>query len=73
MSLSKSDVLIFCGGVNNVGKKNSTKVLQHKMDLIETNNRTIIILVTVPPRYDLMQSSCVNSEIKSFTRQLKKW
>ena len=72
MSLSKSGVLIFCGGANNVGKKNSTKALQHSMDFIKTNNHTNIILVTVPPRYDLMQSSCVNSEIKPFKRQLKK-
>jgi len=64
MSSSKSDVLIFCGGTNNVGKKNSTKALQHSMDFIKTNNHTNIILVTVAPRYDLMQSSCVNSEIK---------
>jgi hypothetical protein len=54
MSLSKSNVLIFCGGANDVGK-NSTKAL-HVMDFIKTNNHTNIILVTVPPRYDLMQS-----------------
>jgi hypothetical protein len=71
MSLTKSDVLIFCGGANSVGKKNSTKALQHSMDFIKTNNHTIIILVSVPPRYDLMQPSCVHSEIKSFKRQLK--
>jgi hypothetical protein len=72
MSLSKSDVLIFCGGVNNVGKNNSTKALQHIMDFIKTNNHSNIILVAGPPRYDLMQSSCVNSDIKSFNRKLKK-
>jgi hypothetical protein len=72
MSLSKSDVLIFSGGANDVGKNNSTKALQHTMDFIKTYNHTIIILVTVPPRYDLMQSSCVKSEIKSFHRKLKK-
>ena len=42
------------------------------MDFIKTNNHTNIILVTVPPRYDLMLSSCVNSEIKSFKTELKK-
>jgi GTPase SAR1 family protein len=72
MSLSKSDVLIFCEGVNDVRKNNSTKALQHIMYFIKTNNHTNITLVTVPPRYDLMQSSCVNIEIKSFNRKLKK-
>ena len=71
MSLSKSDVLIFCGGANDVRKNISMKVLQHVMDFIKTNNHTNIILVTVPPRYDLTQSSCVNSEIKSFNRKPK--
>ena len=70
MSLSKSDV--FCGGANDVGKNNSTKALHHIIDFIKTNNHTNIILVTLPPKYDLMQSSCVNSEIKSFNRKLKK-
>jgi len=72
MSLSKSDVLIFCGGANNVGKNNSSKAVQHIMNFIKNNNHANIILVTVPPRYDLMQSSCVNSEIKLFNRKLKK-
>jgi hypothetical protein len=72
MSLQKSDVLIFCGGANSDGNKNSTKALQYSMDFIKTKNHTNIILVTAPPRYDLMQSSCVNSEIISFNRKLKK-
>jgi hypothetical protein len=72
MSLSKIYVLIFCRGANDVGKNNSTKALEHIMDFIKAHNHTNIILVTVPPRYDLMQSACVNSEIKSFNRKLKK-
>jgi hypothetical protein len=64
MSLSKSDVLIFCGGANDVGKINSTKALQHTLDFVKTSNHTYIMLVTLPPSYDLMKSSCVNSEIK---------
>ena len=72
MSLSKSDVLIFCGVANDIGKNNSTKALHDIVDFIKTNNHTNIMLVTVPRRYDLMQSSCVNSEIKSFDRKLKK-
>ena len=54
VSLAKSYVLIFCGGANDVGENNSTKALHHIMDFVKTNNHTNIILVTVPPRYDLM-------------------
>ena len=51
MSLSKSDVLIFCGSANDVGRNNSAKALQYIMDFIKTNNHTNIMLATVPPRY----------------------
>ena len=51
ISLSKSDVLIFCGSANNVGRNNSAKALQYIMDFIKTNNHTNIMLATVPPRY----------------------
>ena len=72
LNLSKSDVLIFCGGANSIGRNNSTTALKHIMDFIKTNNHTNIILLTVLPWYDLMQSLCVNNEIKSFIRKLKK-
>lgn len=72
MSLGKNDVLIFCGGANNVGKNNSSKALHHIIDFIKTNKHTNIILVTVLPRHNLTQSSCVNSEIKPFNTKLKK-
>jgi Ca2+-binding RTX toxin-like protein len=58
MSLLRSDALIFCGGGNDVGRNNSTKALLHIMDFIKTNNHTNMISVIVPPKYDLMQSSC---------------
>jgi len=63
MSLSKSDVLMFCGGANDVGNNKSAKAVQYIMDFTKTTNHANIILVTVPSRYDLMQYSCVNSEI----------
>jgi len=46
--------------------------LRHIRNFIKTNNHTNIILVNVPHRYDLMKSSCVNNEIKSFNRKLMK-
>ena len=72
MNLSKSGVLIFCGGANDVRKYNCTKALQHIMDFIKTNKHTNIILLNIPLWYNLMQSVCVNNEIKSFNRKLKK-
>jgi len=47
-------------------------VLRHIKNFFNSNNHTNIILVSVTHRYDLMQSSCVNNEIRSFNRKLMK-
>ena len=46
--------------------------LRHIRNFINSNNQTNIILISVLHRYDLMQSSCVNNEIRSFNRKLMK-
>jgi hypothetical protein len=71
-SLSKSDDVVFCGVANDVERNNSSKALHQIMNFIINSKHTNIILITAPHRYDLMQSSCMNSEIKSFNRKLKK-
>ena len=53
-------------------KNNSKTALRHIRNFINSNNHTNIILISVPHRYDLMQSSCVNNEIRSFNRKLMK-
>jgi len=69
--LTKNDVIL-CGGANDVAKNNSKMVLKHIRNFIKSNNHTDIILISAPHGYDLMQSSCVNSEIRSFNRKLMK-
>ena len=39
---------------------------------VQSNNHTNIILINLPHRFDLIQSSCVKSEIRSFNRKLMK-
>jgi len=46
--------------------------LRHIRNFIKSNNHTNIILVSDAHRDDLMQSSCVNNEIRSFNRKLMK-
>jgi lysophospholipase L1-like esterase len=71
-SLSTSDIVVICGGANDVGRNNSSMALHQIMDFVANNKHTNIALIIVPQRYDLMQFSCVNSAIKSFNRKLKK-
>ena len=44
-SLTKNDVVIFCGGANDVAKNNSKTALRHIRNFIKSNNHTNIILV----------------------------
>jgi hypothetical protein len=71
-SLTKNYVVIFCGGANDVAKNNAKMALKHISNFVKSNNHTNIILTSLPHRYDLIQSSCVNSEIRSFNRKLMK-
>jgi len=71
-NLTKNDDVIFCGGANYVAKNNSKTALRHNRHFINSNNHTNIILISVPHRYDLKQSSCVNNEIRAFNRKLMK-
>jgi hypothetical protein len=66
-NLTKNDVVIFCGGANDVAKNKSKMALRHIRNFIKSNNPTNIIFVSVPHRYALM-----NNEIRSFNRKLMK-
>jgi hypothetical protein len=72
MNLSKSDIVIFWGGSNDVYKNNSDIGLNHIIKFVKACSHTNIILLNVPHRYDLIESSCVNKEITRFNRKLAK-
>jgi hypothetical protein len=46
--------------------------LLHLKDFVSRNKAMKFILMPLPYRYDLMESSCVNTEIKVFNRKLDK-
>jgi len=39
---------------------------------VRNNQKLNTVVLTAPPRYDLLPSSCVNNEVINFNRQLKK-
>ena len=61
---TKNDFIILMGGVNDVAKNDSKTAVRHIRNFINSNSHTNIVIVNVSHRYDLMQSSCVNREIK---------
>ena len=70
--LTKNYLIIFWGGSNYVSKNNSQEGLRHLVCFVQSNNHTNIILMCVPPQYDLPKWSCVNKEIRVFNRKLSK-
>jgi len=70
--LTKNDVVIICGGANDVAKNNAKMALNHISNFVKSNNHTNIIVTNLPHRFDLIQHSCVNSEMRSFNRKLMK-
>jgi hypothetical protein len=71
-SLTKNDAIIFCGGANDVEKNDVNMAIKQINKFVQLNNHTNIILTNLPHRFDLIKSSCVNSEIRSFNRKLMK-
>jgi len=67
----KSDDVVW-GGSNDTGKNNSKQTLNHLCDFVNNNQMINIVVMTAPPRCDLLPSSSVNNEVISFNRQLKK-
>jgi hypothetical protein len=63
-------VVVICGGSIDVSKNKTSVALKHILNYVKVNNNTNIILLSASYRHDLMVSSCVNNEIKSFNRKL---
>lgn len=71
-SLGKRDTVIMIGGANDINKNEANLGLCHLRKFIENRRNTNILVMTAPHRYDLQESSCVNSEIMKFNRKLCK-
>jgi hypothetical protein len=70
--LTKNDTIIIWGGSWDIAKNKTDSGLKHLNKLMSMNKNMNTILITAPSRYDLMESSCVNEEIKVFNRKLHK-
>jgi len=71
-SLSNKDVLIVCGGSNDISRNNTKEALYQLCNFIEKETTVNLVIMRVPLRHDLMSSSCVNKEVLKFNRQIEK-
>jgi hypothetical protein len=70
--LTKKDVIVVQGGSNDVYRNNSKSALTQFVKFCEDLNTVNIIILDIPHRYDLIETSCVNREIQAFNRKLRK-
>ena len=70
--LTQNDIVIVCGGTNNISKNESKTGLRHVTHFVQNKRNTNVIIMGAPHRYDLEESSCVNKEVKVFNRKLNK-
>jgi hypothetical protein len=71
-SYTKRDVCIIWGDARDVAKNEREQGLGQMKKVVSNMNHTNLVIITVPHRHDLHESSCVNNAIKTFNRKLTK-
>jgi hypothetical protein len=59
-NLSKSDVVVLCGGTQDVGRDTTMKGLSSVLQFVKNSEHTNVIIKGILHRFDLGDSSCVN-------------
>jgi hypothetical protein len=70
--LTKKDVLVCYGGANDATTVTQKKTVLQIMKFFQDNDKSNIIMLDIPHRYDLPDNSHVNKDIKTFSSKLKK-
>jgi hypothetical protein len=71
--LTSRDILVFCGGSIDVSKNSSNRAFAQLINYLRINLHTNVVIILVPPRYDLDSKSCVNDvEVDKYNRKLIK-
>ena len=71
-TLQSDDLVVVWGGANNIRKNNMREARKSVSKFVDTNQDLNIVLINSPCRYDLIPESCVNNEVNTFNRQVKK-
>ena len=71
-TLTKKDMVVVWGGANDIARNEANKALTH-INSVKSRKHTNVLLVSVPTRFDLITTSCVNKEVITYNRKLHKW
>ena len=64
--------MVIWGAANDIARNEANKALTHITDFVKLTEHTNVLIISVPTRFDLMQTSCVNREVTSYNRKLHK-
>ena len=70
--LTKEDIVVLCGGSNDVAKNISVLGVEHIRDIVVSASHTNVIQLSAFHRHDLSNESCVNNEVKVFNNKLRR-
>ena len=70
--LTKNDVVVVLGGTNDIGKNNSKQGIRNLVSFAKECQHTNLIVMSASNRHDLVNWSCVNTEVKKFNVTLKR-
>jgi len=59
-------------GSNDVSNNNTSEAINQLCKFAEEKNEVNLVLMKAPRRHDLIPTSCVNSEVMKFNRQMEK-
>jgi ferredoxin-fold anticodon binding domain-containing protein len=71
-SFTNKDLAIIRGGPNDSNRNESMKGLKNLNEFVNLRNNTNFMVVTIPHRHDLLDTSCVNTEVQNFNAKLHK-
>jgi lysophospholipase L1-like esterase len=71
-TLTKKDIVVVWGATNDIARNEANIALTNITDFIKLRKHTNVLLVSVPTRFDLLLTSCVNKEVTSYNRKLYK-
>lgn len=68
---NENDILVILCGTNDVAKNEAEKALLGIEEMVKQLQKNKIILIDLPTRYDLVEWSCVNEEVRQTNESLK--
>ena len=71
-TLQSDDFIVVWGGANDIWTNNMREARKSVSKFMDTNQDLNIVLINSPCRYDLIPESCLNNEVNTINRQVKK-